>query len=134
MMKRIVLALAIAILAFSTTVSAAEGLLAPGATEAGVRHDCQVTAELSVALLQQKAKATPPQLQEKALKLLADKGYKGSFGDAGFVAYFYTGMALQMGAEVDGIMAQATAEELESMEKEHLFTCLKQAFSELEPK
>jgi hypothetical protein len=130
-MNRIVLTLAAAILAFSTTAFGADGMLAPGATEAGVRHDCQVTAELSVTLLQQKAKVTPPQLQEKALKLLTDKGYKGSFGDAGFIAYFYTGMALQMGAEVDEIMAQATAAELEGMEKEHLLNCLKQAFTEL---
>jgi hypothetical protein len=133
-MKRIVLTLAIALLGAATSAFGADGLLAPGATEAGIRHDCQVTAELSVSLLRQKAKSTPPQLQESALKLLTAKGYKGSFGEAGFIAYFYTGMALQMGAEVDEIMAQATAAELEGMEGEHLFTCLKQAFSELEHK
>lgn len=131
---RQILVCCIATLVISGTIVHAEGLVVPGATEEGVLNDCQVTAELSVMLLKMKAKNPPDQLMSAAATLLADKGYKGSFGDAGFIARFYTGLALQMGAEVDPAMAAATPAELEDMKAEHEASCLEKALKELNAK
>ncbi len=113
--------------------NSANGMTVPGATEAGVINDCQVTAEISVMLLKNKAKIAPEQLVKAATKILVEKKYNGSFGDTAFVANFYTGMALQMGTEVDPAMAAATPDELESMTAEHESDCLQKALAELQP-
>lgn len=104
----------------------------PGATETGILNDCQVTAELSVMLLKMKAKTPPEKLFQTAVKMLKDKGYQGSFGDAEFIARMYTGSALQMGAEVDQVMAAISGEDLETMVNEHEMSCLEKAMTELE--
>jgi len=107
---------------------AVNGMIVPGATEEGIRNDCQVTAEMSVMLLKMKAKLTPEQLQQTAHTLLRTKGYKGSFGPIDFIVYFYTGAALQMGTDVDKIMAGVSPEDLANMANEHETSCLENAF------
>lgn len=116
-----------------TAASETYGMTVPGATENGIIHDCQVTAELSVMLLKKKAKSAPDQLVQAAVKLLNDRKYQGSFGNGEFIANFYTGMALEMGAEVDPAMAAATPDELESLLTEHETACLQKALEELPP-
>jgi hypothetical protein len=129
---RILLVFCIATLCMANTAFEANGMIVPGATEAGIRNDCQVTAEMSVMLLKMKAKTGPDQLLQNAAKMLATRDYKGSFGDMSFVAQIYTGLALQMGGAVDQFMASATPEDLENMEKEHEISCLEKALEELQ--
>ena len=112
-------------IAFSSVASGGEGITVPGATEETIAHDCRVTAELSVELLKMKAKTPPEKMVESAGKLLSSRGYKGSFGDAGFIARFYTGMALQSGPEVDKIMADMPPDDLALMVDDHEILCLK---------
>lgn len=112
-------------LLFFSVASGNGGSAAPGASEEMIAHDCRVTAELAVELLKMKAKTPPDTMVESAEKLLSSRGYKGSFGDAGFIARFYTGMALQSGPEVDKIMAGLPAEDLALMVDDHEILCLK---------
>jgi len=112
----------------SSVASGSEGITVPGATEEAVAHDCRVTAELAVELLKMKAKTPPEKMVESAAKLLSSRGYKGSLGDAGFIARFYTGMALQSGPEVDKIMAGLPPEDLALMVDDHEILCLKEVF------
>lgn len=106
----------------------------PEATETSIINDCSVTAELSVMLLKMKAKTPPENLFQSAKKLLKDKGYQGSFGNLEFVAGMYTGSALQMGSEVDQVMASVNGEDLEIMISDHQMTCLEKAMTELTEK
>jgi hypothetical protein len=125
---RIFLVFCIVTLGLVNAAFGVNGMIVPGATEEGIRNDCRVTAELSVKLLKMKAKLTPEQLRQTAHTLLTIKGYKGSFGPIDFIAYFYTGAALQMGTDVDPIMAGVTPEDLANMENEHETSCLDEAF------
>jgi hypothetical protein len=87
---------------------------------------------MSVQLLKIRAKSTPDKMLQAARDFLVANGYKGSFGDPGFIAEFYTGMALQMEKDVDQYMAGADAEDLEYMEKDHEISCLKNALDDLD--
>ncbi|GFE56541.1 hypothetical protein [Geobacter sp. AOG1] len=109
----------------SSAASGGEGVAVPGATEEAIAHDCRVTAELAVELLKMKAKTPPEKMVESAGKLLSSRGYKSSFGDAEFIARFYTGMALQSGPEVDKIMAEMPPDDLALMVDDHEILCLK---------
>lgn len=110
----------------------AHGMIVPGATEDGIRNDCAVTAEVAVMLLRMKAKTAPDQLLKAATTILAEKGYKGSFGEAAFIAGIYTGLALQMGSGIDPEMAAASPEDLELMTTDHEISCLGKAIGELD--
>lgn len=118
---------------FSLLVSLAGNVFAmnvPEATEKSIVNDCHVTAELSVMLLKMKAKTPPEQLFQSAQKLLSDKGYQGSFGEAEFIAGMYTGSALEMGPEVDQFMAGTNKDDLQLMVNDHEMSCLEKAMTE----
>lgn len=106
----------------------------PEATEQGIVDDCHLTAELSVMLLKMKAKTPPEQLYNAAMKMLKEKGYKGSFGTVDFIASMFTGTALQMGPEVDNFMAAADQGDLELMVSDHEMDCLEKAMTEFPSK
>ncbi|MBT0652179.1 hypothetical protein [Geomobilimonas luticola] len=112
-------------LLFFSPAAGEGGIGLPDASEEAIALDCRVTAELAVELLKIKAKSSPENMVESAEKLLASRGYKGSLGDAGFIARFYTGMALQSGPEVDKIMAGLPPEDLALMVDDHEILCLK---------
>ena len=121
----------IAMLGLAGTTFGADGMLVEGATEAGVRNDCRVTAEMTVKLMKMRSAYSPDDLYAMALDQLEAGKYQGSFGDTEFVAGFYTGMALQMDKDVDQFMAQASAKDLAQMTDEHEINCLKSAISGL---
>jgi hypothetical protein len=128
---RIVLFSWIAMLCLAGAAFGGNGMIVEGATEAGIRNDCRATAEMTVLLLKMRGTSTPEKMYLKALDLLDARKYQGSFGEADFVADFYTGLALQMDKEVDKFMAEASAEDQAQMAEEHEKTCLISALEEL---
>jgi hypothetical protein len=117
------------VLTFSSYASAG-GMTVPGATQEAILHDCRVTAELSVELLKMRVKKTEPaKMEESSKKLLTSKGYKESFGEIGFIAGFYTGMALQQGEELERMMAGLSEEDFALMVEDHEILCIKSAFA-----
>lgn len=110
---------------------AGDGMTVPGAAKEDILHDCRVTAELSVDLLKMITKKTSSEkMLEAAAKLLEDRKYKGSFGDADFVAEFYTGMALQADEGLKKQMAEVKEEDFALMVEDHEVLCIKEAFGE----
>jgi hypothetical protein len=123
-MRQLLLFLVLVIILSGTALGNGTNEPAKEADQA-IEHDCRVTAELSVILLKTRAKSTPDKLIESAVKYLSSKGYKGSFGDAEFVARLYTGMTLQMENEIDKVMEEMTTEDLRLMELDHEMACLR---------
>jgi len=124
---RTIIIICLALLCLTTAAIGDDGISVSGATEADIRYDCRVTAEIAVQLMMKKAKTPPDKLLQYARQQLVDKEYKGSFGDIDFVASMYTGSAIQSGEEVDLFMKDATQEDLELMKDEHEYFCLKDA-------
>lgn len=125
-----ILILSLVFLQISFVAYAGEGMTVTGAKDVEIVNDCQVTARLAVQLMKMKAKTLPEKLPEIGLKILKDGGYKGSFGEADFIARFYAGMALQSEADVDEFMAKATKDDLDRMVEEHEVMCLEDALKD----
>lgn len=103
----------------------AEGEKAAQEREETIANDCHVAGTLAVELMRHKGKDTAEQLQKRARDLLSERGYRGALGEASFVAYMYTGLALQMTPEDEWHMAQSRPEDLELIALNHEIECYK---------
>ena len=126
------IAMIILIVLFIPALASAGGMVVPGAADNAIRHDCIVTSQMTIALMKMRFKNSPEQIFDAARTMLTEKGYKGSFGDAGFIAEFYTGMALQTDPEIDKALSEANQDEINGMIQEMDINCLKSAFAEQE--
>ncbi|GAM10569.1 hypothetical protein OR1_02858 [Geobacter sp. OR-1] len=127
---RFLLMLGLFTLLFPTASFGGEGMAIKGAKDADIISDCRVTAKMTVKLMQSKPASQPEKLMAIALKSLKDGGYKGSFGEADFLANMYVGLALQSDKETDDFMVNASAKDIEAMIEEHEVMCIKDALKD----